>query len=145
MEIGAALNRWAARGRGEVGTEWRFRITVPGEATRPLVPDLSFVALDRLRGLSHEAIQAPAFAPTVAIEVLSPGDDPRDVADKVAVYLRGGTSLVIVVDSKTRTMMLHDAAGSKLLGTNDVLRHPVLPRFKLHLGALFSGALDLPV
>jgi Uma2 family endonuclease len=143
-DIAIALGRWS-RGRGEVGTEWRFRVTVPGEAARPLVPDISFVALDRLRGLSHEAIQAPAFAPTVAIEVLSPGDDPRDVADTVAVYLRGGTSLVIVVDPKTRTVTLHDAAGSNVLGTNDILRHPALPRFKVHLGKLFSGALDLPV
>lgn len=84
LAFGSALANWA-RGRGEVGTEWRFRIAVPGEARRPLVPDIAFVAFDRLRGLGEDDVQTPAFAPNVAVEVLSPGDDPRDTADKVDV------------------------------------------------------------
>jgi Uma2 family endonuclease len=142
-KIAAALDLWS-RGRGEVGTEWRFRIALHGEASRPLVPDISFVRLERLRGLSHEAIQAPPFAPTVAVDILSPGDDPLDVTDKIAVYLKGGSSLVIVVDPRARTATLHDAAGSNLLSTTDVLRHAALPGFELMLATLFSAALDLP-
>jgi Uma2 family endonuclease len=144
MKIAIALEAWS-HGRGEVATEWRFRIAPPGESSRPLVPDVAFVFIDRLRGLSHEAIQAPAFAPTVAVEVLSPGDDPRDIADKVGVYLRGGSLLAIVVDPENRTMSVHDSAGTRELGANEVLRHEALPGFELPLGPLFSGALDLPV
>jgi Uma2 family endonuclease len=143
MKIAGALDLWSS-GRGEVATEWRFRIAPPGEPLRPLVPDISFVSIDRLRGLSRESIQAPAFAPTVAVEVLSPGDDPLDVADKIGVYLRGGSSLVIVVDPKARTMTLHDANGATKLTTSDVLRHAALPDFELALAPLFSAALDLP-
>ena len=97
MKFATALD--AALGTlGEAGTEWRFRIAVPGEPRRPLVPDVAFVAFELLRGRTEADIQAPDFAPTVAVEVLSPGDDPRDMASKVDVYLRGGSALVIVVD-----------------------------------------------
>jgi len=141
-ELGALLTAWS-RGRGEVGPEWRFRIAVPGEARRPLIPDIAFVLFERLRGLTHDEMQAPAFAPTVAVEVLSPADDPRDVASKVDVYLRGGTSLVIVADPRTRTMTLHDALGARTYRGNEIVRHEALPEFELSVGPFFSGALDL--
>lgn len=144
MELSFALNAWAP-GRGEVGPEWRFRIAPAGEPRRPLVPDVSFVSLDRLRGHTEDELEAPAFAPNVAIEVLSPRDEPRDVASKTDVYLRGGVELVIIVDPKSRTMTLHDGSGKLLeLRTGDILRHPALPGFELDVGALFSRALDLP-
>jgi len=142
-ELAIALCAWS-RGRGEVGTEWRFRVAVPGEPRRPLVPDVAFVALERLRGLTHEEIQAPAFAPTVAVEILSPGDDPRDVASKIDVYLRAGTALAIVVDPRARTVALHDAAGTTVSCAAQTLRHAALPGFELDLARLFSTALDLP-
>jgi hypothetical protein len=41
--FGAALDRWAKR-RGEVGTEWHFRIQPTHGSRRPLVPDLAFVS-----------------------------------------------------------------------------------------------------
>jgi len=64
MELSFALNAWA-HGRGEVGTEWRFRIAPEGEPRRPLVPDICFVAFDRLRGHTAEELETPAFAPNV--------------------------------------------------------------------------------
>jgi Uma2 family endonuclease len=130
--------------RPRVGTEWRFRISPAGERLRPLVPDVSFVSLDRLRGLSRDAIQAPPFAPTVAVEIRSPGDDPLDIADKIRVYLRGGSSLAIVVDPHDRTMSLHAGDRTHVLSEDDVLRHEALPGSELHLRKLFSDALDLP-
>lgn len=136
--------RRVVRGRGEVGTEWRFRIAVPGEPRRPLVPDIAFVAFERLRGLGVDDIQTPAFAPTVAIEVLSPGDDPRDVASKVDVFLRGGTELVIIVDPASRTMTLHDRVSSRICSPAATVRHDALPHFELALGPFFADALDLP-
>jgi Uma2 family endonuclease len=142
-ELASALNEWS-RGRGEVGTEWRFRIGPPGEPLRPLVPDIAFVELARMRGRTHEELQSPTFAPTVAIEILSPGDDSRDVADKIDTYLRAGCALAIVVDPRAKSMTLHDAAGSTLLTESHVLRHAALPSFEISLSALFAIALNLP-
>jgi hypothetical protein len=58
-----ALSPWSG-GRGEVGTEWRFRIAPPGEIRRPLVPDVSYVSFERLRGLAGRDLELPPFAPT---------------------------------------------------------------------------------
>jgi Uma2 family endonuclease len=141
-QFAIALSSWAD-GRGEVGTEWRFRIAVPGEVRRPLVPDVSFVEADALRGVSHEDIQLPAFAPTVAVEVLSRGDLMADVASKIDVYLRGGSRLVIVIDPRERTLVAHDAETVSKFASGDVFAHPALPDFRLELGRFFARALDL--
>ena len=139
-----ALDAWAGD-RGEVGTEWRFRISVPGEPRRPLVPDVAFVAREKLRGLSDADLQAPDFPPTVAVEVMSQSDDPRDVASKVDAYLRAGTALVIVIDGFDRTITLHDETRlPAVFGATDVLRHAELPGFRLPIGAYFAAALDRP-
>ena len=144
LRLAMALETWSF-GRGEVGTEWRFRVEPPGEPRRPLVPDIAFVRVERLRGLSRADIQAPAFAPDVAVEILSPDDDSSDVAAKVDVYLRAETSLVLVVDPQKRTMSVHDVERVILLTVDDSLRHYALPDLELPLGPLFATALDLPL
>ena len=145
-ELGALLTAWS-RGRGEVGPEWRFRVALPNGPRRPLVPDLAFVSFERLRGLTLEELQAPAFAPTIAVEILSPGDDLLDVASKVDAYLRGGSTLAIVESPKLRMMTLHDVVRVTTFSaaTGDVVRHAALPDFELPLQPFFAIALDLPV
>jgi len=137
--LGAELLRWA-EGRGEVGTEWRFRIAPPGQIRRPLVPDVSYVSNERLRGLDDTDLELPPFAPDVAIEILSPGDRSRYVEHKIGVYLAGGSSLVVVVDPSDRSMTLHDARGVRTLRDGDTLTHPALPGFSLRLPELFAAA-----
>lgn len=141
MRLAAALDAWAGP-IGEVGTEWRFRLEPPGEVRRPLVPDIAFVRRERLAPKSHEEIQAPDFAPNVAVEVLSPGDDARDVAEKIRVYLRAGVSLAIVVDPHARTFVAHDASGERAFATHDTFVHTALPGFRLALAAFFASSLD---
>jgi len=128
---------------GEVGPEWRFRLAPPGEVRRPLVPDVSYVAADVLRGRSHAEIQAPEFPPTVAVEVLSAGDDRRDVAAKIAAYLGSGVRLVLVLDPRRRTADAHDSDGTRHLEPSETFEHPALPGFALELASFFAGALDL--
>lgn len=116
--LAGALGDWA-EDRGEIATEWRFRVAPPDGPRRPLVPDIAYVSYERLRGLTREAIQAPAFAPTIAIEVLSPGDRPADVASKVDGYLRSGCELVLIVDpsadpSPLMTARAHESMNATL-------------------------------
>jgi Uma2 family endonuclease len=132
----AALMAWS-EGRGEVGTEWRFRIAPPGEVRRPLVPDIAYVTNERLAPLEDEDLQFPPLAPDVAVEILSPDDPPRRVAHKVEVYLAAGTALVVVVDPDARVVTLHDTAGRSVLRGDDAVKHPALPGFRLALPALF--------
>jgi Uma2 family endonuclease len=132
-----ALDRWAA-GRGEVGTEWRFRIAPPGQARRPLVPDVAYVSNERIRPLHGEDLQAPPFAPDIAVEVLSPGDRRDDLDDKIAVYLSAGSSLVIVVDPQRRIVELYDHADVRRIDETGAIEHTALPEFSLAVDALFA-------
>lgn len=131
------LSRWA-EGRGEVGPEWRFRVAPPGEVRRPLVPDVSYVSNARLRDLTDQELQIPALAPDVAVEILSPDDRRIDLDDKIGVYLRAGSSLVIVVDPHSRIVELHDRAGEKYLDEDCTIEHPALPGFAYGVRELFA-------
>ncbi len=135
----AALAAWAGE-RAQVGSEWRFRIAPPGEIRRPLVPDVSLVWNERLRGLDDEDVELPPFAPDVAVEIRSPGDRVRHLEHKVGVYLAGGAQLVIVVDPSRRSASLHDARGTHVVHEGDDLRHDALPGLSLSLAELFAHA-----
>ena len=142
--FGIALRKWED-GQGESGISWRFRIAPPGEIRRPLVPDVSFVSKERLRGLEGHDLDYPPFAPDVAVEIVSPEDPQDDLNHKIAVYLAGGATLVVVVDIASRSIGMHDRDGVRVLRGNDVLTHAVLPGFTLSLPEFFAEADRHPV
>jgi Uma2 family endonuclease len=131
------LDRWAM-GRGEVGPEWRFRVAPPCEVRRPLVPDVAYVSHERLRTLSDAELEAPPIAPDIAVEILSPDDRRADVEDKIGVFLRAGSSLVIVVDPQQRIIELHDGAKTVRLDETAAIEHQALPGFSYPVGELFA-------
>jgi Uma2 family endonuclease len=137
-----ALGDYAGE-RAQVGTEWRFRVAPPGEAIRPLVPDVALVWNERLRGLPLAEVQTPLGAPDIAVEILSPDDRSADVEDKIATYLRSAAQLVVVVDPAQRSVTLVDPEGRRSLAERETLEHQALPGFALSLRALFA-ALELP-
>lgn len=134
-----ALRNWASQGRhGRVATEWRFRVAPPGEMARPLVPDVAYLAFAAVAAdAPAAAIEVPLGAPTVAVEILSPDDRSADVSDKIATYLRAGTALVLVFDSRAQTLAAYDGA-TRLFRRDERFEHPVLPGFSLDLAALFA-------
>jgi len=139
LVMATALRAWS-RGRGRVGTEWRFRIAPPGEVTRPLVPDVAYLSYDRLSREEDDAAQVPLGSPNVAVEILSPDDRPRDVLDKIATYLRAGTDAVVVVDPKTETIRIESLTGTMTWRTGDVFSHSSLPEFEINVGEYFTQA-----
>jgi len=78
-----------------------FRL--PGGNVRS--PDVAFVAAGRVAG------RAPLGffdgAPDLAVEVLSPEDDPRAVLDKIGEYLKAGARLVWVIDPNQRSAAVY--------------------------------------
>ncbi|MBV8198045.1 MAG: Uma2 family endonuclease [Candidatus Eremiobacteraeota bacterium] len=133
-----ALDRWAA-GRGDVGAEWRFRVAPPGEIRRPLVPDVAYVSSDRVRDLSDEELEVPPIAPDLAVEILSPDDRRADLDDKIGVYLRAGSALVIVVDPMKRVVELHDRSGMTKIDESGAIAHDALPGFRYPVSELFAA------
>jgi Uma2 family endonuclease len=132
-----AFLTWARDG-GEVGTEWCFRVTPPGEVTRPLVPDVSFVSRARLHGLSRAEKQEPLLAPDVAVEVRSPSDRQVYIDEKIRVYLASGSTLVIVVDPRAEDIIAFDVHGSQRFVRGETFAHPAIPGFTLDLEELFA-------
>lgn len=139
LRLGAALLSWAdASGLGRVGTEWEFRITPPGEITRPLVPDVAFLSFDRVGFEQRDAALIPRTAPDVAVEVLSPGDRFADIQDKIRAYLAAGSKLVLLADPADRTLTAHDPERVQYFAADDTFQHPSLPGFSISVGSIFE-------
>jgi hypothetical protein len=81
---------------------------------------------------------SPPLVPDVAIEILSLDDRRIDVDDKIGVYLRGGSQLVIVVDPQRRVVELHDALATALLDETRAIEHAALPGFTYAVRDLFA-------
>lgn len=86
-------------------------------------------------------------APDLVVEVLSPGDRPAEVEEKIAEYLSSGVRRVWVADPAARTVRVHragegrgSAEASVLLTEDDVLPgEDVLPGFAVPVRRFFAG------
>ena len=76
------------------------------------------------------------------VEVTSPGDTRREVADKVASWLAAGTRLVWVVDVRRATVTIHEPDGTprRLAGSDALDGEPLLPGFRLPVTDIFGFA-----
>ena len=139
MRVATALDGWARENdNGRVATEWRFRLTPPGERTRPLVPDVAYVSYDALpKSAADDVVAIPNLAPTIAVEILSPDDRADDVRDKIATYLAAGTIAVFVLDPKTKTAIVSDRLGERSFAVNDSVEHEAFAGLSLGLDLIF--------
>ena len=136
--LGRRLEDWSD-GRGIVGSEWRFRVAPPGEDIRPLVPDLSYLAYERIGDTAEDDLDVPLMPPNAAIEIRSPGDSRRDLEHKIDVLIRAGTDVVIVVNPKTRTVFAQDATSRRIFWRDETFEHPALPGFTFSLAEMFDA------
>jgi len=107
---------------------------------RAYLPDVAFVLAEHMPGRNALDRGALDVQPDIAIEILSPEDRPSRVAEKVTFYMRNNTPLVWVIDPIDETL---DAYRPGLASTHhtrgDIITgEPVLPDFRLDVGALFA-------
>jgi Uma2 family endonuclease len=104
------------------------------------IPDLSFISRARLA--DHRRARAPILplAPDLAIEVLSEGNTPREMARKVSEYFASGCRLVWLVDPRTRTVDVYTSVAKPIVLTEKqtLTGGDVLPGFRLPLRKLFA-------
>jgi Uma2 family endonuclease len=131
------LHPWAD-GRGEIGTEWRFRLEPPGEDIRPFVPDVAFLSYERMGERTDNELEAPLLPPNVAIEIRSPDDRQRHIDHKIEVYLAAGTDLVVLVDPLKRTIETFDRSGHAVLNEGDTFAHQALPGLTFNVSDAFA-------
>ena len=103
-------------------------------------PDAAFVTRRRLASTPLQPEGYFPGPPDLAVEVLSPSDTDREVADKTFGWIDGGCQCVLVIDPAGRTARLHAAGQTVALFTgSDLVTIPdVLPGWTLDLATLFA-------
>src|SRR5262245_37082230 len=102
-------------------------------------PDLSFVAAGRLPA-AERPTAFPSIAPDLAVEVVSPGDSPRPILDKVGDYLQAGVRLVWVIDPERRSAALYRSMTAvREIGPSEALEgEDVIPGFSCVLADILE-------
>lgn len=105
-------------------------------------PDVSLVLFSSFpEGMTNELAHCPV-APDLAVEILSPGNRPQEMARKLGEYFQSGTKVVWVVDCEQKTARIHYSTGqsNEITEERDLIAESVAPGFRLNLGAWFREA-----
>ncbi|HEY1975145.1 MAG TPA: Uma2 family endonuclease [Candidatus Baltobacteraceae bacterium] len=124
---------------GQVATEWRFHLPAGGNGATTLVPDVAWVALERLRSLSENAREEPPFAPDIVVEVRSPSDREAHIAAKIAAYLANGSLVVLDVDPDREVITAHERGGSTTFSRGDFFQCSSVPWLRFETAPLFAS------
>lgn len=137
LDLGGIM-RAQAKGHGLVASEWRFHLCSDPVKRTTVVPDIAFVSLQRIQGLTDDDIAAPSFAPDVAVEIRSPDDRERDIQEKIALYLAYGSVLVLDVDPARATIAAHARESTTTYQSNECFSHAAAPWLTFDLSRLFQ-------
>jgi Uma2 family endonuclease len=100
-------------------------------------PDVAFVRTGRLDMRRTSWVEG---GPDLAIEIRSPRDRRGEIGERVADYLRAGTTLVWIVDPARRNVVvrMHGAPDRVLSGDALLDGGNVLPGFSVRVAELFE-------
>jgi Uma2 family endonuclease len=104
------------------------------------IPDVAYVSWERVPGRRVPTEPIAGFAPDLAVEVLSEGNTPGEMARKRTEYFSAGVRVVWLIDPATRTATVFTALDqAAVLSEDDTLDGgDVLPGFALRLRDVFS-------
>lgn len=125
---------------GQAVPEWRCAVGEVDQSDTIFVPDVAWAGNERLERLSDEDTEIPPFAPDIAIEIRSPGENLGFLRTKIERYLRTGSSLVLDVDPKRHQVVAHSAAGEQTFALGDRFDSDAFPWFTFEVTALFASA-----
>jgi len=122
--------------RGVVGPELHVQPGRVDKTDTVFVPDISFVSWERLRAMKPSDDEEPT-SPDIAIEVRSPSNRGKFIADKIARLLATGTLLILDVHPKTRTMVAHDGATVRTYFQGETFAHPAVDWLRFEVSEAF--------
>ena len=141
LVLGMILDFLKAHNLGAVfGGQGPFRFT--GLVRKP---DVSFVRWDSVK--DTDDLEDPDgayidYPPDLAVEVMSPGNSPKEMAIKLGEYAKAGVKLVWYVYPETKEVVVYPKAkerGKKVVGPEGVLDGgTVLPGFALPVAKIFE-------
>jgi Uma2 family endonuclease len=110
------------------------------------IPDVSFIPWERHPDRKVPKLPYVPFAPSLAVEVLSPSNTAREMSRKLDDYFRTGVRLVWYVDPEARTVEVYTARErSTVLKEGDTLDGgEVLPGFRVPVARLFEDLAPKP-
>ncbi len=123
-------------GRGRMA-ETGFWIERQPDTVR--APDYAYISYERM----SQRPQGRSFSeviPDLVIEVVSPSDSARYVADKIRMWLDAGVRLALAVYPSTQEIVAnHDDGRVERFGVEDTLTcEPVLPGFSCPVADIFT-------
>ena len=83
-------------------------------------------------------------APDIVIEILSPGNNQKELKSKYEVYEESGVLEYWIISPQDKTFLKYTLINgvyqpSKLLTIGDTVTTPILPDFQLDLDMVFAG------
>ncbi len=83
-------------------------------------------------------------APDIVIEILSPGNNQKELRNKYDVYQEAGVLEYWLISPQDKSFLKYTLTGdvyqpSRLMTLGDVITTSVLPGFELYLDVIFSG------
>jgi Uma2 family endonuclease len=103
------------------------------------IPDLSFIAWDKLPSHTAPEEPIPDLAPDLAVEILNEGNTPAEMRRKVGEYFDAGVRLVWLIDPKKRAARVYTPPHRSVPIREDQALDggDVLPGFSVSLAELF--------
>lgn len=135
-----ALLQDRGRGIGLAGTEWDFRLGMVDGSVSLLVPDVAFLSFERLSSLPMHERMRPPIAPDIAVEVWSPSNERAFVDGKIRKYLACGSSLVLDVDPRTRTIAAYSKGDVTTFERDQNFESDALSWLRFPVADAFIGA-----
>jgi Uma2 family endonuclease len=101
------------------------------------MPDVAFISKARQPEPCRETWNP--LAPDLAVEVVSPTDELKNVLDKVTTYLAAGTTVWVFFPDQKEVSVYENGQPPKKFGANDTLDGgKILPGFKLPLKNIYK-------
>ena len=102
-------------------------------------PDISFIAKQRLQGITEIPQGFFTGAPDLAVEVISPSNTFNEIHQKILEYFENGSKLVWVIYPEEQFVLVyHELTPDKFLRTTDNLDgEDVIPGFTVPVADLF--------
>ena len=139
MELAAPLHRYVKLNKlGKVyAAETGFKLESDPDTVR--APDIAFVKMERLVG-AERVKGYRCGAPDLAVEVLSPGNTKREMAEKVKDYFEAGGRLIWIISPKRKTVTVYRSLTDVVtLTEKDSLDGgEVVPGFQIPVAEIFA-------
>jgi Uma2 family endonuclease len=104
------------------------------------IPDVAYISWNNLPGGERPKEPVPRVVPNIAIEILSEGNTPKEMAEKRRQYFEAGVDLVWEIDPRQRSATAYRSLTDfETLTEHDRLRgEAILPGFELPLADVFA-------